>query len=447
MITAAVADAVTDDRAAIQAVVNAAIAVAGDGFVVVDGDGKSYAISGPVVLGTGVRFQNFKLIALPSAAWTVANAMLESTTGYNILIDAVYFDAAKQAKNCFINTQQAFIRMSHCRATRFLNKGYWIKGDISMLDCQAQQFSSSDPDYPSAGNGYSFAAVTGYPLWLSDAASDSKLIGCIFALGVTSVYIDYGVHHIQFIGCHIFNGVTGSGRANCKNVEIHGYRIQFVGCYFDLGAIWFYRDGTNNHVDLLITGCISLYSAASATFPAWVVITTNVAGSQIEDLHVGDNQWSGDGAIPDVAMQVTGTGSWAASPSGQSGLWSPALKFGGNSAGMLYEEPPTGRFSKSADGMVFATGSIKLDAKGSSTGLASVVNLPHLPSGNAPPGGGRVNNYAGMVGFNGADMEAAFGSDNCYFRIPGATGITGANHTNFTDNSFLRFWVIYHTDE
>lgn len=310
-IEGAIADGVANDRAAIQATIDAAIAQAGDGFVIVDGRGYTYAIDGPLSLGTGVQFQNFKLVALTSANWTSANAMLQILTGFNVLVKSVYFEGNKQAKNCFINTQAGFIRMADCRSIRFQEKGYWIKADIIMINCQAQQYGTGDAEFPSVGNGFNYAPLNGYPLYLSDAATDSKFIGCVFSWGATCFYIDYNVHHIQFIGCHFFNGVQGGARPNSKNGEIKGYRIQFIGCYLDLGAIWYYKDATNTIVDMTVSGCISLYQASNALFDGWFVVTTSVASSTVDTLRIGpDNQWSGNGAIPVVNLKVTGAGSW-----------------------------------------------------------------------------------------------------------------------------------------
>ncbi|MEQ9566224.1 MAG: hypothetical protein RLN85_10500, partial [Pseudomonadales bacterium] len=231
-------------------------------FKTVRGFGRSFAISEPIELGTGIRFTDFKLLALPSAAWTSFNAMLEMTTGYHVMIDHVYLDGNRQAKNAFLNTQEGFVRLTNCRAVRYTEKGYWLAASAELTNCAGQQWTAADPEVLVQ------ADHTAYALYLTDEATDTRIIGGVYAYGASPLYVGYGVHHVALIGTHLYNGLDPSTgpMTNASIAEIYGYRILFNGCYLDLGAINYYLDATNTDVDLEIVGCYSLYDASKSTF-------------------------------------------------------------------------------------------------------------------------------------------------------------------------------------
>ena len=127
--------------------------------------------------------------------------------------------------------------------------------------------------------------------------------------------------------------------------------------------------------------------------------------------------------------------------------YQPALAFGGASTGMVYAIR-LGEYFEIGN-MVFGSLQIRLTAKGSAVGIATVT-LPVLPSNQLA---GNVvlhflprENMASL--FGGFSAWAAAGTIQCLlFQLDGtpgtATGITNLTHSNFTDSSEIRVTFAY----
>ena len=90
----------------------------------------------------------------------------------------------------------------------------------------------------------------------------------------------------------------------------------------------------------------------------------------------------------------------------EEGVWTPALKFGGNSVGMTYASTPVGRYTKIGR-TVFATGTLTLTAKGSSTGSATITVLPFTSANDGIPAAAAIGHFTGGSAITGAVIGTA----------------------------------------
>ena len=116
--------------------------------------------------------------------------------------------------------------------------------------------------------------------------------------------------------------------------------------------------------------------------------------------------------------------------------WTPALKFGGNSAGMAYTTQ-IGWYTKWGR-VIFAGFTIALSAKGASVGAATITGLPYAPVGNSTV----VPYYANMSGIANVFLLRVV-SAGCALFDAGATGPTALTDANFNNNSFLNTGFVY----
>lgn len=125
--------------------------------------------------------------------------------------------------------------------------------------------------------------------------------------------------------------------------------------------------------------------------------------------------------------------------------WSPTLKFGGASVGMTLEA--VGRYTRKGN-EVTAWGRIRVTALGSSTGNASIGNLPYVSSNITSPNTlyYPVSFYVENVSFSGFLQGAVIQNSNSFLLVQNVNGtITVLTHTAFSVNDSLYFSVTYRT--
>ena len=124
------------------------------------------------------------------------------------------------------------------------------------------------------------------------------------------------------------------------------------------------------------------------------------------------------------------------------GEWTPALKFGGNSAGMTYDIQ-SGLYTKIGR-LVAVTGYIKLIAKGTSTGSAVIRELPFTSrdeDGAYTAVSLRFNKVTFAEVFQGQINENT--SDIQLNEITEAGSVTAIVNTNFANDSRLMISITY----
>ncbi len=127
----------------------------------------------------------------------------------------------------------------------------------------------------------------------------------------------------------------------------------------------------------------------------------------------------------------------------EEGVWAPALNFGGAAVGMTYATTPAGRYTKIGR-TVFATGSLTLSAKGSSTGAATIAGLPFTSANDGIPQSAPIGFASGMSTVSGAVLATlpANLSRLSLYQSSNGSG-SGLTQANFGNSSALTFSVVY----
>lgn len=127
------------------------------------------------------------------------------------------------------------------------------------------------------------------------------------------------------------------------------------------------------------------------------------------------------------------------------GSWTPTLTFGGGNTGMTLEA--VGRYTRIGN-LVQAWGRIRVTAKGSSTGNASIGNLPYTSSDVTSPNVlyYPVSIYVENVAFTGYMEGAVANNATSFLLVQNADGtITVLTDTAFSTNDSVYFSVNYRT--
>jgi len=126
----------------------------------------------------------------------------------------------------------------------------------------------------------------------------------------------------------------------------------------------------------------------------------------------------------------------------EEGTWTPAVTFGGAASGVGYTANTNGRYVK-VGGVVYVSGCLFLNNKGSSTGSASITGLPfaHLNSSEGTKGSGSI----GQTNISFTAFPSILGSASVLSLFDTAADGTLAaiDNSNFANDSSVYFNVTY----
>ena len=123
--------------------------------------------------------------------------------------------------------------------------------------------------------------------------------------------------------------------------------------------------------------------------------------------------------------------------------WTPALNFGGNAVGMTYASTPVGRYTRIGR-TVFATGSLTLTAKGSSTGSATIAGLPFTAANDGVPQSAPIGLATGLASMSGAVTAILPANANRLSLYQSSNGAgTALTQSNLSNTASLTFSVVY----
>lgn len=146
-----------------------------------------------------------------------------------------------------------------------------------------------------------------------------------------------------------------------------------------------------------------------------------------------------------MRFRSLGSGNWIeVSQTPARGAWTPGIAFGGASVGATYHASNSGSFVKRGKEITLQ-GYLRLTAKGSSTGAATITGMPAAPSSAVLIGTMNVRPVSGMSGLTVLLGGPAGGGTTIQLTQSAATGSAGVTDANFTDTSWLIFTVTYET--
>ena len=173
------------------------------------------------------------------------------------------------------------------------------------------------------------------------------------------------------------------------------------------------------------------------TNPSHITFTNNefYGGLSVTGTFQVNSYISGGTVIGSLTFTASGIGLDVA-PYNTGVNFTPQLQFGGANVGMTGTF--TGRYTLQGRQVYFEYG-IVLTALGSSTGNATLINLPFVAQNAVDVrGGGVVTAAANLSGLTaGMNLEMAEGGLSGNFKFPTTTGTTVATNANFTNTSVV----------
>jgi len=130
----------------------------------------------------------------------------------------------------------------------------------------------------------------------------------------------------------------------------------------------------------------------------------------------------------------------------EEGTWTPTIAFGGNSVGVTYNAGTAARYTKIGR-FVLLNGYLLLTNKGSSTGIATISNLPFAIANSGENGDtSSALGYAGNITYTGT-LGLWFGStaNPRFVATSSGAGITNLTDTAFANTSECIFSLVYTT--
>jgi hypothetical protein len=316
-------DGATDDSAAFQtlfAYINGIIFNVADVQVPVNGGGKVYATSQPLLLPSQISLRDCCFLALSGANWSgnpYATALGYGTNGilygnnglYGVTLDSVYLDANRIANvQCLYLTSAGNLFLSNVNGRHWVATGNGLifdqGGTANCENLDFQQWVTADAEYNVQANlgGMALGFFNSY---------DSTFVAGNFAQALYPIYIDPNSNNLRFIGVHVYTGShNGTPFINPYGVICDGWSIQFADTYLDCCNIIIRNTALSNsgrpQVSIKDTG--GLYNAANSTFGSWIQVTTTLANTPLYSLYCEGNRMPG--GIPQYNFFTIGAGSW-----------------------------------------------------------------------------------------------------------------------------------------
>lgn len=195
-----------------------------------------------------------------------------------------------------------------------------------------------------------------------------------------------------------------------------------------------FEDGFSGRAEIGLGGDDALHFKVSPDGSSW-----------IEALRIDETTGGVDLPVGQLAFPATQNPSADANTLDdyEEGVWSPALNFGGAAVGMTYATTPAGRYTKIGR-TVFATGSLALSAKGSSTGAATLAGLPFTAVNDGIPQAAPIGLATGLSAMSGAAIAALPANASRLSLYQSGNGNASAlTSSNFSNTAALTFSVVY----
>ncbi len=232
---------------------------------------------------------------------------------------------------------------------------------------------------------------------------------------------------------------------NCAGIEMWAINAatQFSDCYMSgcncFVSTWTFQPTIATNVFNIVNS----FLGSTCTIAAPTFSTMNLSNCAFGNLVVsgaGNIVFSGCNLIGGSLTNNSTGRVLAANNTNFSGQqnWTPNLQFGGANVGVTYGTQ-TGEFEWLSVDTIRISYAIVLTSKGSSTGSATLSNLPATANSTyGPAAGGAVGSYTSMTGLTGAlSQSPAGGATVLDFLQNGATGLAAVTNSAFTNTSAL----------
>jgi hypothetical protein len=272
--------------------------------------------------------------------------------------------------------------------------------------------------------------------WLAYVSDGDEL--AVFRSGAWESFVTTGGTSLAKLGINAAADLTTrlavAADATLFSHDGAGHRLMLNKATAADTASLLLQDGFSGRAEIGLAGDDALHLKVSADGSSWTeALTVDEATGRVT-LPVGQLSFPG---TPNPSADANTLDDY------EEGTWTPALQFGGAAVGMTYAATPAGRYTKIGR-TVFATGSLALTAKGSSTGAATVAGLPFTSANDGIPHGASIGLATGMSAMSGAVTAMLPANADRLSLYQSANGAgAGLVHSNVSNAAQLTFSVVY----
>jgi hypothetical protein len=272
--------------------------------------------------------------------------------------------------------------------------------------------------------------------WLAYVTDDAEL--AVYQAGAWASFVTTGGAGLEKFGVNVDADLTNrlavAADATLLTHDGADHRVKINKAAAGDTASVIFEDDHSARAEIGLTGDDTLHLKVSPDGSSWVDALTVAPATGLVALPVGQ-----------LAFPATQNPSADANTLDdyEEGVWTPALQFGGAAVGMTYASTPVGRYTKIGR-TVFATGTLVLTAKGSSTGAATIAGLPFTSANDGIPVSAAIGHATGMVAVSGA-VIATLAANASRLTLYGSSngGAAAMIHSNVGNSSSLTFSVTY----
>lgn len=269
----------------------------------------------------------------------------------------------------------------------------------------------------------------------------------VASTGGSKVYISGG----SLASSPSASGIGISGNLTSGRLVTQGSgQLQSIHSFFDSSSLEISQGSTGTQTGIVINGGSATNNPSTLQFFTSLVEQIRIDSSGNVTLQ---KNISVGGASPTTSgTGITFPAAQSASTDAntlddyEEGTWTPTIAFGGNSVGVTYNAATAARYTKIGR-FVLLNGYILLTNKGSSTGIATIGNLPFAISSTAENGNtSSALGYAGNITYTGT-LGLWFGStaNPRFVATSSGVGITNLTETAFANTSECIFSFVYTT--
>jgi hypothetical protein len=272
--------------------------------------------------------------------------------------------------------------------------------------------------------------------WLAYVADTSEL--AVYHSGAWESFVTNGGTALAKLGINVAADLTNrlavASDATLLTHDGDDHRLKVDKAAVGDTASLVFTDNHSGRAEIGLTGSDTLHVKVSPDGSSWIDVLSVAPATGAIALPVGQ---LGFPATQNPSADANTLDDY------EEGVWTPALQLGGAAVGMTYASTPVGRYTKIGR-TVFATGTLTLSAKGSSTGSATIAGLPFTSANDGIPVAAIIGHASGMSAVSGAVIATVAANANRLALYGSGNGSAAAlAHSNVGNSTSLTFSVVY----
>jgi hypothetical protein len=266
--------------------------------------------------------------------------------------------------------------------------------------------------------------------WLAFVTDTAEL--AIYHTGAWASFVTNGGAALAKLGINatadLTNRLTVAAEATLLTHDGASHRLKLNKAASGDTASLLYQDNFSGRAELGLTGDDAFHVKVSPNGSSWYEALTIAQGSGLVTLPIGQLAFP---AVQNPSANANTLDDY------EEGVWTPVLNFGGGATGITYGSPTQGRYTKIGR-TVFASGSVVLTNKGSSSGAATLTGLPFTTANDGMFVAASVGFASGMSSVTGALISMIAPNTSRFSLYHSNNGAAAAvTNTNFSNSTQL----------